>query len=217
MKIDKEVLEEVAMALDHATKELSRSVLNNQLEAYFSASEKLNEVIEALAQQSEPEISQEPAMWIAPSGEGFRISLGTKKPEHAELWEAVYLAPPDYEALKARVVELEGYRNLAVSDLHVIKEERDKLQTRVAELDKTIGQVIEDTAKELECEPDNEAILIAARDLKLRVAELEGIAIKTDEVITEATENVIQIIAERDKLQSECDQLKKRLSVWNAK
>ena len=38
--------------------------------------------------------------------------------------------------------------------------------------------------------------------LKLRVAELEGIAIRTDAVITEATENVIQIIAERDKLQS---------------
>ena len=41
--------------------------------------------------------------------------------------------------------------------------------------------------------------------LQDRVAELEGIAIRTDAVITEATENVIQIIAERDKLQSECD------------
>ena len=42
--------------------------------------------------------------------------------------------------------------------------------------------------------PDYEA-------LKLRVAELEGIAIRTDAVITETTENVIQIIAERNKLQ----------------
>ena len=39
--------------------------------------------------------------------------------------------------------------------------------------------------------------------LQERVAELEGIAIRTDEVITEATENVIQIIAERDKLQKD--------------
>ena len=154
MKLDKEVLEEVAMALDHATRELSRFVLNNQLEAYFSASEKLNEVIEELAQQaSEPAQVSQPVALRVIDGE---ICYKSKADDQCfNMWCPVgyyhgykdgtkfFTSPPDYEALVA---------------------EREKLQTRVA--------------------------------------ELEGIAIRTDAAITEATENVIQIIAERDKLQT---------------
>ena len=139
---------------------------------------------------------------------------------HGECANEIHRLEAENETLKLRIAELEEdkskkerwIKKLLDEGLDEIAE-HNALKLRVAELDKTIGQVIEDTAKELDCEPDNEAILIAARDLKLRVAELEYLEHNVI-VMTGISERVA---AERDKLQSECDQLKKRLSVWNAK
>ena len=150
-------------------------------------------------QQCEPEVSQEPVAYgdrLGTDLQNVYAAPSTGVPKWMSVMTPLFTSPPDYEALKERVSE---WQRMYETNRETI----DKLQSRVAELEYLEHSVIVMTGI-------SERVAAERDKLQTRVAELEGIAIRTDEVITEATENVIQIIAERDKLQSECDQLRNR-------
>lgn len=116
---------------------------------------------------------------------------------------AMYSSPPDYEALKARIRSLEAEINRQDLDFARnidIGETIDLLRYEIAELKQE--KLLRD-------------LLVAS--LEARVAELESATEHLGLTPQQAKDGLARYkasVAERDRLQSDCDRLKEELNAW---
>jgi hypothetical protein len=205
----KDDLIEVAMALDHATKELSRFVLNNQLEPYFSASEKLYLIIAALAQQ---------ASAVSECGIAFCLGCEPKNADGScpDAAKEVQVSQPectcpakDMPFGRCCKAKLQNLEELAQDDQETMEAQDSEIKRLKEKCAVLVRRSPEFRTSVDELTDENEA-------LKLRIEELEAATEHLGLTPKEAKDGLIRykaLKAERDKLQMECNECRELLGL----